>query len=56
MQRVTHMNVVERLTLALKGGRTERALLIRDSNKLVQRCVLQSPRLTEIGSRSSSPR
>jgi hypothetical protein len=47
MQRVAHMNVVERLTLALKGGRTERALLIRDSNKLVQKCVLQSPRLSE---------
>jgi hypothetical protein len=47
MQRVTHMNVLERLTLALKGGRTERALLIRDSNKLVQKCVLQSPRLTD---------
>lgn len=48
MQRVAHMNVVQRLTLALKGGRTERMLLIRDPNKLVQRCVLQSPRLTEI--------
>jgi hypothetical protein len=47
MQRVTHMNVVQRLTLALKGGRSERMLLIRDHNKLVQRCVLQSPRLTE---------
>jgi hypothetical protein len=47
MQRVTHMNVVQRLTLALKGGRSERQLLIHDSNKLVQRCVLQSPRLTE---------
>ena len=47
MQRVTHMNVVQRLTLALKGGRTERMLLIHDSNKLVQRCVLQSPRLTD---------
>jgi hypothetical protein len=47
MQRVTHMNVLERLTLALKGGRTERMLLIRDPNKLVQRCVLQSPRLTD---------
>jgi hypothetical protein len=47
MQRVAHMNVVQRLTLALKGGRTERMLLIRDPNKLVQRCVLQSPRLTE---------
>ncbi|HKV04087.1 MAG TPA: hypothetical protein VJO53_03145 [Candidatus Acidoferrales bacterium] len=47
MQRVTHMNVVQRLTLALKGGRTERQLLIHDPNKLVQRCVLQSPRLTD---------
>ena len=47
MQRVAHMNVVQRLTLALKGGRTERMLLIRDPNKLVQRCVLQSPRITD---------
>jgi hypothetical protein len=47
MQRVSQMNVVERLTLALKGSRTERTLLIRDSNKLVQKCVLQSPRLTD---------
>lgn len=47
MQKVAHMNVVQRLTLALKGGRSERMLLIRDPNKLVQRCVLQSPRLTD---------
>ena len=47
MQRVTHMNVVQRLTLALKGGKPERMLLIKDPNKLVQRCVLQSPRLTD---------
>jgi hypothetical protein len=47
MQRLAHMNVVQRLTLALKGGRTERMTLIRDPNKLVQRCVLQSPRLTD---------
>jgi hypothetical protein len=47
MQKVTHMNVVQRLTLALKGGKPERMLLIKDPNKLVQRCVLQSPRLTE---------
>jgi hypothetical protein len=46
-QRVAHMNVVQRLTLALKGGRSERMLLIRDPNKLIQRCVLQSPRLTD---------
>ncbi len=47
MQKLAFMTVVQRLTLALKGGREERMLLIRDPNKLVQRCVLQSPRLTD---------
>ena len=47
MQQVAKMNVVQRLTLALKGGRTERILLIHDPNKLIQRSVLQSPRLTD---------
>jgi hypothetical protein len=47
MQKLAFMTVVQRLTLALKGGREERMLLIRDPNKLVQKCVLQSPRLTE---------
>ena len=46
-QKMARMNVVQRLTLALKGGREERLFLIRDPNKLVQRCVLQSPRLTD---------
>jgi hypothetical protein len=47
MQKLAFMTVVQRLTLALKGGREERMLLIRDPNKLVQKCVLQSPRLGE---------
>lgn len=47
MQRLAFMTVVQRLTLALKGNREERMLLIRDPNKLVQKSVLQSPRLTE---------
>lgn len=47
LQRLATMNVIERLTLALKGGREERLALIRDPNKMVQRAVLQSPRLTE---------
>jgi hypothetical protein len=47
MQKLAFMTVVQRLTLALKGGREERMLLIRDPNKLVQKSVLQSPRLTE---------
>jgi hypothetical protein len=46
-QKLARMNVVQRITAALKGGREERMFLIRDPNKLVQRCVLQSPRLTE---------
>ena len=46
-QKIAQMNVVQRLTVALKGGREERMFLIRDPNKLVQRCVLQSPRLTD---------
>ncbi|MGA9592315.1 MAG: hypothetical protein WBS18_04410 [Candidatus Acidiferrales bacterium] len=47
LQRVSTMNVVGRIQLALKGGREERMLMIRDSNKIVQRAVLQSPRLTD---------
>ncbi|MGH9734738.1 MAG: hypothetical protein ACRD8A_09140 [Candidatus Acidiferrales bacterium] len=47
MQKLAFMNVVQRLTLARKGGREERMLLIRDPNKLVQKSVLQSPRLTD---------
>jgi hypothetical protein len=47
MQQVAKMNVVQRMMLALKGARTERMLLIHDSNKLIQRAVLQSPKLTD---------
>ncbi len=47
LQRLSHMTVVERVRLALKGNREERIVLIRDSNKVVQRAVLQSPRLTD---------
>jgi hypothetical protein len=46
-KKIMRMNVVERLTLALKGDREARMLLIRDPNKLVQKCVLQSPRVTD---------
>ena len=42
------MNIVQRIQLAVKGGREERMLLIRDPNKIVQRGVLQSPRLTDL--------
>lgn len=47
LQRLSRMNVVERVQLALKGNREERMALIRDNCKIVQRAVLQSPRLTD---------
>jgi len=47
LQKIGNMRVVERVQLAVKGGRGERLLLIRDPCKLVQRAVLQSPLLTE---------
>jgi hypothetical protein len=47
LQRLSRMRVVERVQMALKGNREERMALIRDPCKVVQRAVLQSPRLSE---------
>jgi len=47
LQRLSRMRVSERVQMALKGNREERMALIRDSCKVVQRAVLQSPRLTD---------
>jgi hypothetical protein len=47
LQRLSRMRVVERVQLALKGGREERMALVRDACRVVQRAVLQSARLTE---------
>jgi hypothetical protein len=41
------MRVGERLKLALKGNRDVRTLLMRDANHLVQRFVLQNPRISD---------
>src|SRR3984893_14149454 len=41
------MSVSERVQFAIKGGSEARRTLIRYSNKVVQRAVLQSPRLTD---------
>ena len=38
---------LQRVQFAVKGGSEARRTLIRDSNKVVQRAVLQSPRLTD---------
>ena len=47
VQKIASLNVAERMTLAMKGSREERAVLIRDPNKIVAVAVLSSPKLTE---------
>ncbi len=47
LQQVSKMNVSQRVQFAMKGSSEARRALIRDSNKVVQRAVLQSPRLTD---------
>ena len=47
IQKTQRMTVVQKVKSALTGTREERMLLIRDSNKLVARAVMQSPKLTE---------
>jgi hypothetical protein len=46
-QRLASMTVAQRMGVAMKGSREERAILIRDPNKLVSTSVLSSPKLTE---------
>lgn len=47
LQRLAKMTVAQRVQFAIKGGSEARRTLIRDNNKVVQRAVLQSPRLTD---------
>jgi hypothetical protein len=47
VQRLSSMSVAQRMTRAIKGSREERAILIRDPNKLVSAAVLSSPKVSE---------
>lgn len=47
LQRLATMTVSQRVQFAIKGGSEARRTLIRDANKIVQRAVLESPRLTD---------
>jgi hypothetical protein len=47
VQKIYRLNTAEKLITALKGTREERAILIRDPNRLVATAVLGSPRITE---------
>ena len=46
IQKLAKMTVSQRVQFAIKGGSEARRTLIKDTNKVVQRAVLQSPRLT----------
>jgi hypothetical protein len=46
-QRLALMNVAERMKAAMKGSKEERAILIRDPNKLVSVSVLSSPKISD---------
>ncbi len=47
IRRVMLMSVKDRVKLGLKGDREARAILIRDSNKLVATAVINNPRITD---------
>ena len=44
---LSSLSVLERMKLAMKGTREQRAVLVRDSNKLVSAAVLSSPKVNE---------
>jgi len=47
VQKIYRLNTAEKMITALKGTREERAILIRDPNRLVSSSVLSSPKVTE---------
>jgi hypothetical protein len=47
IQKIGRMNSVQKIKLALTGNQESRVILIRDSNKVVSRTVLQSPKLSD---------
>ena len=47
VQRLYRLNTADKVVTALKGNREERAILIRDPNRIVATAVLGSPRITE---------
>ena len=44
---LSSLSVLDRMKLAMKGTREQRAVLVRDSNKLVSAAVLASPKVNE---------
>lgn len=47
LQRIANMTIAQRIALAMKGNREERAILIRDPNRIVTAAVLSSPKMND---------
>jgi hypothetical protein len=47
LQKIAAMSPAQRLALAMKGSREERAILVRDPNRIVAVAVLSSPKISE---------
>ena len=47
LERIAAMTPVQKLQLAMRGGREARAILIRDSNRMIAMAVLSSPKITD---------
>jgi hypothetical protein len=46
-KKILTLNTAQKAILAMKGGREERLILVRDTNKVVALSVIKNPRLTE---------
>jgi len=47
LQRINRMTIAQRIQLALTGDKTERLILIKDSNRMVQLAVIESPKMAD---------
>jgi hypothetical protein len=47
LQKISKLDIRGRIMLAMRGNKEERAILIRDSTKLVSMAVLDSPKISE---------
>ena len=47
LQKIARLTVGQRVQLAMRGNKEERAILVRDGSKLVSSAVLVSPKVTE---------
>lgn len=44
---INNLNTAQKIALAMKGNKEARAILIRDTNKMVSAATIRSPRITE---------